>query len=281
MEEVSRNNSIKYILCIIFFFFLGCAIGIIGTKKFLNTKTNEKQSNPTTGVVDITESSEYQATIEKLHAIVNKDSIYYSSLGFDPISADNDFKLKFAFSSVFSNQNYTTESWYAIDWFSGVCANDFLVDLLETGQSTGGCTLYRMAPDVIRNAYMTTFPQATLETVEFLTNDGKRCFLDEYGYLCGTVTRDVVTGELTPKFSIVKVLRDEDGTIRIYDKGYLEDNRSNVVNPDDGIDHYYLHSSDSIDYYYELKSADNLTFVHEFQLDENRNYYYVKSYLEV
>lgn len=280
MEEVNKNNSIKYIICIILFFVIGVGIGIIGAKKFLESKKEEKDVTPSNGISDITESPEYQATIEKLHNMVNKNSLYYSTNGFDPMLIDNDTKLKYAFSTLFTNQEYTTETWYAIDWNLGVCANDFLVDLLNTGQSSGGCTIYRIAPDTVKNTFIKSFTQASIDVVEFLTNDGKKCMLDANGYFCGTITRDQITGELKPKFTITKVLRDEDGTITIFDKGYLEDTRSMVVNPDDGIDHYYLHSSDSKDYYYELKSADNLTFVHEFKLDQNRNYYYVKSYLD-
>ena len=44
-------------------------------------------------------------------------------------------------------------------------------------------------------------------------------------------------------------------------------------------DKYYLHSSDSTEYYYELKNADNLTFKHTFVTKDRVNYYYVSSEL--
>ncbi len=280
MASKYKNNSLKYIICILIFFVLGTIIGIIGTKSLLESNHDSKDVPSSTGQIDITDSSEYQATIEKLHASVKDNIIYYSTLGFNPLTADNIFKLDYAFQIVMESEAYSTETINAIAWDSQVCAYDFLVDLLDTGQSTGGCTVYRILRDSISNAYASAFLGGTLEIADFNTTDGKRCLLEEPGYICGIVTRDVPTGTLTPKFTVVKVLRDEDGTIKIYDKGYLEDNRSHIVNPEDGIDHYYLHSTDSIDYYYELKSADNLTFVHEFKLDENRNYYYVQSYLD-
>ena len=67
--------------------------------------------------------------------------------------------------------------------------------------------------------------------------------------------------------------------MRIYEKGYLIDNRSNVDNPTDQYDNYYLHSFDSTNYYYELKSADNLTFKHTFKTEDRQNYYYVSTEL--
>ena len=280
MASKYKNNSFKYILCIIIFFIFGTIIGFIGTKYVLESKKESVVNEDSSGIVDITDTSEYQATIEKLHAFVKDSSIFYSTLGFNPQTVDNNFKLDYAFQIVMASKVYTTETINAISWDSEVCPYDFLVDILDTGQSTGGCTVYRILRDSINNAYSSTFSGSTLEITDFNSSDGKRCLLEESGYICGVVSREVSSGVLTPKFSVNKVLKDEDGTIKIYDRGYLEDTRSHVVNPDDGIDHYYLHSADSMDYYYELRSADNFTFVHEFKLDENRNYYYVQSYLE-
>ena len=83
------------------------------------------------------------------------------------------------------------------------------------------------------------------------------------------------SGELESKFDVIKVTKDSSGTIIVYEKGYLVDNRSNVNDPFDQYDNYYLHSSDSNEYYYELKSADNLIFKHTFKTDDKENYYYI------
>ena len=54
----------------------------------------------------------------------------------------------------------------------------------------------------------------------------------------------------------------------------MVDTRSNIIDPNDGHDNYYLHSSDSNIYYYELKSADNLVFAHTYIMGEDGNYKY-------
>ena len=67
---------------------------------------------------------------------------------------------------------------------------------------------------------------------------------------------------------ILKVeLYDED--IVITEKGYLYDNRSNLTTPDKN---YYLHSSDSTEYYFELKSSENLYFIHTFVKNQDGSY---------
>ena len=76
MASKYKNNSLKYIICILIFFVLGTIIGIIGTKSLLESNHDSKDVPSSTGQIDITDSSEYQATIEKLHASV-KDNIIY------------------------------------------------------------------------------------------------------------------------------------------------------------------------------------------------------------
>ena len=99
-------------------------------------------------------------------------------------------------------------------------------------------------------------------------------------YICGNIANNNVTGDLESKFTILKVTKDLDGTIKIYEKGYLLDNRSNVKAQHPGYDNIYLHSTDSTEYYYELRNADNLTFVHTFKENDNQEYYYVGTMLE-
>jgi hypothetical protein len=125
------------------------------------------------------------------------------------------------------------------------------------------------------------FNDEILDTsVPFNVDLDKKCVIDLNDYVCGNVTNVYgYTGELESKFDILKVTKDSAGTVIIYEKGYLVDNRSNVDNPTDQYDNYYLHSSDSKDYYYELKSADNLTFIHTFKTDDGENYYYVSTEL--
>ena len=105
------------------------------------------------------------------------------------------------------------------------------------------------------------------------------CVSDGDFIICGNVVDNSgITGALESKFSVIKVTKDEDGSINIYEKGYLVDNRSNVI-ASGQYENYYLHSSDSDAYYSELRNADNLTFVHKFKTDDKKNYYYVSTVL--
>ena len=147
--------------------------------------------------------------------------------------------------------------------------------------STTGCTVNRISKALFLDINQKLFNDELIDTsVNFDIDITKKCVLDGESYLCGAVQNiSGYSGALESNFEVVKATKDVDGTIIIYEKGYLHDKRSNVDNLTDQYDNYYLHSSDSKEYYYELKSSDNLTFKHIFKTDDSEEYYYVSTEL--
>lgn len=279
-----KNNKLKYFIIFILFIGIGIGLGVFGTTKFLEYK-NDNNNEPVVeeGPMDITESDKYQDTINNLRNILNGNPIFYSTKGINASSLDNTTRLNLIYEYIINNNMATVET-LPIDYIGATTCNNnvFTVDTtLGDGTVSNICTINKVSKATFLDINMQLFNDEVLDTsVNFNVGIDKKCVLSNDMYLCGnTVNMSGYTGELESKFNVVKVTKDESNTIVIYEKGYLIDGRSNVDNPTDQYENYYLHSSDSKDYYYELKSADNLTFKHVFKTDDKEKYYYVSSEL--
>ena len=284
LEDKVSNNNFKYVFCFCLFFILGGILGIILTTKYLELQDEDGNNIVKTdgsSSIDITNDKDYSATIELLKGMLD-DPLFYNSNGLTSEGITNEAKLVYVYNYLINKQSFesVTKTPVTLYWNATYCDYDFQVE-------TAGdillyeCHLQKLTFENVNNAAKTLFGIDQLDNSNgFQVNDNTKCVIEDGAYLCGKIAPVTgITGELTPKFEIQKVTKEEDGSIIIYEKGYLVDTRSNIVNPNDGYDNYYLHSSDSTAYYYELKSADNLTFKHVFKIDDNRNYYY--SYSEV
>lgn len=287
VDSKKGNNTIKYIIFSLVFFVLGLLLGVVCTNKVLQSKDKEKTDVvEEKDVVDITDSDDYKNTITKLLNILNKNTIFYNSNGVSLLTMANDTKLNIVYDYIINNKTISTEEIDAVSWTATVCNHDFLVKYAQnadgTNYNTGKCDVQRISFDLMNDTYQELFNDINIDlTQPFLVSNSKKCEVEETGYVCGTILDNSgITGTLESKFNVEKVTKEKDGTIKIYEKGYLVDTRSNIVNPDDGYDNYYLHSSDSTAYYYELRSADNYTFIHTFKLNEKNNYYYVDTILQ-
>ena len=286
-SKKKSNNKFKYIIFSIIFFLVGLSIGVVGASRYLSSKDKEAEKTVTeSGPLDITEDKDYQATIEKLLKIMNKNVAFYKSTGLSMGTMSNDTKVKLVYDYLLSNNKVFDEKLDAVSWTATVCNYDFLTEYASnadgTTYNTGYCNIQRINLSDINTTYQELFNDNTINLYEpvFIAS-GKKCVTEGESFLCGKVQDFTgVTGSLDSKFEVIKVTKDDEGTIKIYEKGYLVDTRSNIVNPNDGYDNYYLHSSDSNAYYYELRSADNLTFIHTFKLNEKNNYYYLYTVLE-
>lgn len=273
-----KNNTFIYIFIIILFLAVGVTAGVYGTKKFLNTKNEENTPGEVIdGPLDITENKEYTAIINKLHASLGENPIYYSSKGLTLETMDNSTKLGLMYTFITTNSMGTSEELEWLSWGATTCENGFIVDPLENGASSQKCSVYRIPSKNFVESFKTLFNSTAIDTsVNFNPSVNTTCFIKGTDYLCGKVNNNVVTGSLAAKFTIQKVTLEDD-IISIYDKGYLLDTRSNKINPNDGYQNHYLHTADSNSYYYELKNADNVMFKHDFKKAEDNNYYYVSS----
>lgn len=278
------KSSFKYILFFIIFFALGTTLGIFVTKKFLTDKKTDVPQVETQDIVDITGNVDYKNTIEKLMQTIGNNVEFYDTKGVSVSNMSNDFKLKLLYKYILKNNQLTTETMNTTGWGAKNCEYDFLVEVLSRDDGTtyfgGYCNVNKIPLTKFTDSYKSLFNDTTIDLSQEILMDGRKCVPIDGSYVCGNVQGSGVTGELTSKFNVVKVTIDKDKIIRIFEKGYLVDTRSNIVNPDDGYDNYYLHSYDNNLYYYELKSSENLTFIHTFKLDDNNNYYYVSTELE-
>ena len=286
LNDNKGKSSFKYILFFAIFFAIGVGLGVVVTKHFLKDKDNNDESSAevASDVTDITNSLDYKNTIDKLMQTINGNVEFYDTNGVSVSTMANDFKLRLLYKYISKNNNqYETENINSSSWGSSTCDGGFLVYVLSNDDGSeyfsGYCTLNKVPYSMFNDAYHTLFNSSNLDLSQEIVIGNRKCIPAENNYLCGEIATDI-TGELTSKFNIIKVTINKDKDIQIYEKGYLVDTRSNIVNPDDGYDNYYLHSYDSNLYYYELKSAENLTFIHTFKLDDNNNYYYQQTELE-
>ncbi len=278
------KSSFKYILFFVIFFALGTLLGVVVTKKFLADKKTDEPEVVNEDIIDITSNVDYKNTIEKLMLTIGDNVEFYDTRGITVSSMPNDFKLRLLYKYILKNNQLGTETMNSTGWGAKNCDYDFMVEVLSRDDGTtyfgGYCNVNKIPISKFNDTYKNLFNDATLDVSQEILMDGRKCVPIEGSYVCGNVAGSGITGELTSKFNVVKATIDKDKVIRIYEKGYLVDTRSNIVNPDDGYDNYYLHSYDNNLYYYELKSSENLTFIHTFNLDNNNNYYYVSTELE-
>lgn len=291
LEKNKKNsNLIEYIVIFLIFFVIGMVIGIFVTKKYFNGKA-EEDTKPKTSVKtsgeDITENAEYKGTIDNLYSLLGKDTIFYSTTGANADTLSNEQKLSIVYNYIIANKLDTSSvlntGWYGSEQcpFNGGTTN-FNVDvsLDENGNLVKGanCTVSDINAALIQEKYQLIFGNNNIDTSSnFNPKSDKTCILVDGVYTCGNIDNSMnYVGDLEVNYTITKVLKEND-KIEIYDKGYLTDNRSNVKNSAEGFDKYYLHSSDSTDYYHELKSADNIMFKHTFKKASNGNYYYSSS----
>lgn len=276
-----KNHTFRNILIFILFLVIGIGIGVYGTKWYLNSKVEDEVEEPNvkTGPEDITNDNQTKELINNLKSILMDDEMFYTTKGVNVATLDNTSKLTYLYKKLISeNQGVkeTSETYYG----NTTCDNGFIVDESDGTLVSFTCTYIKINKDLFKELNKKIFNDELLDTsVEFSPVNGKKCINDaENNYLCGNIVNESgVTGNLESKFTIEKVTRDEDGTIAIYERGYLIDKRSNADDPNDQYDNYYLHSSDSTQHYYELKNADNLTFKHTFKTSDRINYYYVST----
>jgi len=279
------KKGVKYFLIFILFLAIGIFLGVFGALKYLENKDKEqielKEEIVNNEPEDITDNEELQSTITTLHNIVNNNSIFYSTKGITAENISNNDKLIYIYSNLYQNKKGEASSLTQKEYGSSNCEYDFLLDNdTNLFGLDNKCTTTEYNIDFFKEVNKNTFNSDTLDTTkEFAPENNIKCVSSDNKYICGKVANTSgITGKLEPKFEITKVTRDDDFTITIYDKGYLVDKRSNVIANKEH-DNYYLHSSDSKEYYYELKSADNLTFKHTFKTTDRKNYYYVSSEL--
>lgn len=273
-ETKSKSNVFKHIIIFIIFLLVGLVLGFYGTSKYLGEKEEEEPKKSSPETKEITQDSMYQDTINELYAVVNNNTLFYSSKGVNISTLDNNTKLSLLYDYLVNKKMMTTETLNRNEF--GACDNGFILDPSSSNLPSLVCTVYKMKKDDFVSVSKMIYNSEIDTNYNFIPVNGRSCVSVEDTYVCGN-TATQPSGALEIKFDIQKVTLDPDGTIEIYDKGYLADRRDGVDNPNDQYDNYYLHTSDSTTYYYELKSADNVTFKHTFKTDDDTNYYYVST----
>ena len=275
------GSVFKYIFLFIVFLSIGVAIGIYGSTKYFESKkkdnpVEEKTPEKEVVITNITDDSTYTALVNELYANLAKNPVFYSSKGFNITEASNEEKLSLVYYYLVNNKMDSVDT-LPSSWEGTYCVfneglNSFIVD-----SAGAGCTVSNISVATINETYKKLFGDTGLEMVPtFPANEYKTCILVGEIYTCGRVTGTIYNGSLQPKMDILKVEKYDDDIV-ITEKGYLYDNRSNLTTPDKN---YYLHSSDSTDYYFELKSSENLYFIHTFVKNEDGSYTYLKTTTE-
>lgn len=277
-----KSGSFKYILFFIIFFAVGTTAGIFLTKKLLLKKEDVATPVKLEEVEeDISNKAEYQEVIKGLKYLIGENLMFYNAKGLDASKLNNDQKLQIAYEYVMKDTTLETAIAFPTYWESQVCNDDFLVDLNTNDDGStynaGICTYYVLPKSKVLEAYKNIFNNDNIDLVTFTANEHYKCVVGEENYSCGLIKRIDYSGKIENHFQQRKVTKDKEDTIFVYESGYLKDTRSFVNIAEDGFDNYYLHSSDSTLYYYELRSADNITFKHVFKKDSNGKYYYVKT----
>ncbi len=284
-KDKSNKHLFRNILLFIIFLIVGVVVGYFGTTKYLEYRENEQNvdnNNVDNEPVDITEDEQSKELISLLYDSIEGNPMFYSTQGVDVSKMDNNTKLSLIYEYLVNNQHGTSENIDALWYDANTCSYEFQInEITDPYNPSYICSVLRLDKSLFKQISKKLYNDESVEvSSEFIPVDGKKCVTDinnENNYLCGNIAKSSdITGSLESKFTIIKVTKDENGTISIYEKGYLVDKRSNVG---DQYDNYYLHSSDSTDYYFELKSADNLTFKHTFKTNDRLNYYYVSSEL--
>lgn len=280
-----KGSKFKYFLIFLFFIAAGVCLGIFGTTKYLEYKDQEDKTPVVDeGPLDITDNEKYTEQLEDLLSYLNADPLFYDTKGVLASKLNNTSRLILIYEYIVKNELNSTEvlqPYYfgATSCHNGVFATDSLVN--TPAESTTGCTINKIPTTLFEDINGNLFNDELIDTSVYFDIDiTRKCVLDGENYICGNVKNiSGYSGALESNFEIVKATKDEDGTIEIYEKGYLHDKRSNIDNLTDQYNNYYLHSYDSKEYYYELKSSENLTFKHTFKTDDNENYYYLSTEL--
>jgi hypothetical protein len=272
----------KYSLLFILFLAIGIVLGIFGALKYIEYRNSQESDKPLVSdePEDITKKEDYKELITNLTAILDANPLFYNSNGINISSLDNATKLTLIYNRLVKEGQGTNEEIESLWYGSTNCVNDFVTDPTDNGYSSNKCTVTKFQKSAFLEISKKLFNDALVAMDgNFNPSSSKLCVPDGEDYVCGNVyDASGVTGSLESKFTVVKALRLDDGTIEIYEKGYLVDKRSNVLAS--GVaENYYLHSSDSDSYYYELRNADNLTFKHTFKTEDKKNYYYVSTVL--
>lgn len=278
-KNKKKQNKFKIFIIFLLFIGIGIAIGVFATKKYLEDRDLNKTPVVDDGPLEITDDAKYQELIINLRNMLNADPMFYSTKGVVASSLDNTSRLTLLYNYILNNNLAKSEE-LAVDYFGASKCGEFLMDNSFDTTSSNKCTVISFSTSLIKELNEKIFNDDILDTsVSFSIGVDKKCLLETTettDYICGNITNLYgYSGELESKFDVIKVTKDSSGTIIVYEKGYLVDNRSNVNDPFDQYDNYYLHSSDSNEYYYELKSADNLIFKHTFKTDDKENYYYI------
>lgn len=282
----SSNHTLRNIILFIIFLAAGFVLGYFGTIKYLEYKENNTPTDDDVadgGPKDITEDDQSKDLINSLYATINGDSLFYTSKGINISTLDNTSKLRLVYNNIIAANQVTADTLQSLWWGASNCEYEFVVNAsTDPYNPSNECSVSKISRSTFMDTNKKLFNDEILDTsVTFYPTSEKKCIIDPNDgnyYICGNVVNQTgITGSLESKFVIQKVTKDEDGTIVIYEKGYLVDKRSNVGTE---YDNYYLHSSDSTDYYYELKSADNLTFKHTFKTDDRIKYYYVSTEID-
>ena len=274
-KEKNPGKFIRNVMLFAIFVVIGIITGVYGTLKYNDYKNSkDKKDIPemVEGPEDITNVEEFKEIIDSMIYTLNEDPIFYSSKGLVEKNMSNSDKLSHIYSIIEKEGKGTSEV------LEQPCLDTFLPDD-PTNFWNKSCSVKMINKSEFSSASNKYFNDEVLDmSVSFNPYGDIVCYPSEDVYYCGTVKEPTgVTGRLEPKFETIKVTKEDDGTINVYQKGYLVDRRSNVVDPESGNTNYYLHSSDSTDYYFELKSADNLTFKHCFVSNDRKNYYYVST----
>lgn len=282
------NNAFKYIFNFLIFLILGVTIGIYGATKYMNSHKVEDSNEEVveeSSVIDITEDSDYSDLISELDGFINSNKLFYSSKGVIFSDLAPELKLAIEYDYLIKNKLDVTSTVDVPYIGSKTCVLKNGTVNINANFSTNDygvvtydnvCNILKLSKELVVDNHKKLFGDLNYDLIDFKPVDGKICVFENNAYLCGNIDKvDNITGELIPKFEIIKVEK-RSSSIIIYEKGYLQDTRSSVVNPDDGHEKYYLHSSDSNEYYYELKSADNITFAHTFKKNAD-NYVYEKT----
>ena len=259
-KKDKKKKDFRGLLLFIIFFAIGAAGAYFGTKYFVEQRQEEtKKGDPVVEQMDITDKSEYQDVINELYEIVKGNSEYYSTEGLTVDTMNNNFKYGLLYDYILANKDYTDEKLPASYVGSPECSTYFLVDTSDTTV----CSVYKIEKSAMNKAYNKLFNLSELDTsVMFNPVNSKYCVPVDNNYYCGNVySINNVTGSLDTRFSITKVIKDTNGYIYIYDKGYLIDNRSSLIK-EEGIENYYLHASNSTNYYHELNKYQKLLRQH-------------------
>lgn len=279
--EEEKGGFLRYLILFVIFMAIGVVIGILGTQKYMEYKDSKKEEAPVIdeGPEDITNVEEYTELINKLHKFVVDYSLFYTTKGVKVENMPNNDRLLMAYDYVSKDSNTIVEEKLESTLGSNSCLDTFaLDDSSNLWRRDNGCTIKKVKRSLLEEKNTQLFNDKLIDTSSsFVNSEYKFCIVSEEYYYCGNKLDETInTGKLESKFSVIKATKDE-GKIELYEKGYLLDTRSIETSLIGGHDKYYLHSSDSKDYYYELRNADNLTFKHTFVTTDRINYYYVSS----